>query len=108
MVPGRCRQGSARASRLIRLCESLAIIQRNTVAPILIPDLSSVMTAEAREWARVSRLLEGEGQEVTWEHAETSLPAEADMTTFMHDAFTVATRIPLQVDIAGKVIDLGF
>jgi hypothetical protein len=96
------------AERLIRICDALATIQKNTLVPIRVPDLTETNVDEAREWMRVARLLNGDVLSMTWNRVAVELRENVELPDVVEDAFTVATHMPLAVKVADADVDLGF
>jgi hypothetical protein len=92
---------------IIRVCEALATIQLNTVLPLRVPDLTETTIDEAREWVRVARLLRGDILTITWNRVAVELHEGAKLPGTADDAFTVATKLPLVVRVAGVEVALG-
>ena len=95
------------ADRLIRVCEALAVIQRHTVLPIRIPDLTETSVTEAREWIRAARLLNGDTISLTWDRIAFDLHDDAELPSGVTDAVTVATTSALIAKVGDREVDLG-
>lgn len=95
------------ATRIIRVCEALALIQRHTVLPVRVPDLDQLKVEQAHEWLRVARLLRGEAVEQTWTRVGVELHPGTDRPGGVGDAFTIAVPRALSVEVGGVDIPLG-
>lgn len=91
----------------IDVCEALATIQRNTVLPVRVPDLTETTVDEMDEWFRVARLLRGDTLEFTWNRVAVELHEDAGLPEMAVDAFAAATTSSLVVNVGGTEIDLG-
>lgn len=95
---------------ILRVCEDLATIQKHSLAPIRVPDLTETTVDQAREWVQAARLLRGDAIKISWDKAAITLLATDVALPDGDDAggaFTVATDSPLVIDVGGVAVDLG-
>lgn len=95
---------------IIRVCEDLATIQKHSMVPIRVPDLSETTVDEAHEWVQAARLLRGDTIRINWTSVAVTLHSkDVDIPggESASGAFTVATDAPLVIDVGGVTVQLG-
>lgn len=99
--------GRVVTARITRICEALAEIQRHTVTPVRVPDLTETTNDQVRPWLDAARLLRGDTITGTWNNCTITFDPDVEPPALEDGQHRLETVEDITIDIAGTVIDLG-
>lgn len=98
--------GQPETRRIRRVCAALAEIQRHTLRPMTVPDLTSTTNNEARAWLDAAQLLTGQTLLFSWNEA-SYVAVDAGELPAIGSVVPLRAEEPLRVQIEGREIELG-
>lgn len=98
--------GQPETRRIRRVCAALAEIQRHTLQPIKVPDLTLTTNNEARAWLDAAQLLTGQTLLFSWNEASYVVDDTGELPA-IGSVVPLTAEEPLRVLIEGRELELG-